>query len=73
LGGARLYRLRKMSFPRSYVTAAAKAGSENKPVIAALKRGATQNQGRDRVFPQPVKPCSDTDPAITQQFMVRFA
>jgi hypothetical protein len=32
------------------VTAAAKAGSENKPVIAALKRGATQNQGGIEFF-----------------------
>jgi len=31
-------------------TSAAKAATENKPVIAALKRCATQNQVRDRVF-----------------------
>jgi hypothetical protein len=30
-----------------------KAGAENKPVIAALKRCATQNQVQYRVFPQP--------------------
>jgi hypothetical protein len=28
------------------------AVDENKPVIAALKRCATQNQERDQVFPQ---------------------
>jgi hypothetical protein len=34
-------------FQRRSLTSAAKAGTENKPVIAALKRCATQNQARD--------------------------
>ncbi len=38
------------------LTSAAKADSENKPVIAAVNRCATQNQVRHRSFPQPVKP-----------------
>jgi len=42
---------------RRSLTAAAKAGAENKPVIAALKRCATQNQVQCRVFPQRL--CSD--------------
>ena len=44
-------RLRKERFLRGSLTAAAKAGAE-KPVIAALKRCATQNQVRHGVFPQ---------------------
>src|SRR5467141_1213108 len=39
----RLSRLRKKCFPRNRLTAAAKAGAESKPVIAALKRCATRN------------------------------
>jgi hypothetical protein len=35
------------------LTAAAKAGAVNQPVIAALKRCATQNQVQRRVFQQP--------------------
>jgi len=37
---------------------AAKAGVEDKRVIAALKRCATQNRGHNRVFPQALQPCS---------------
>jgi len=33
-----------------------KAIDENKPVIAAVNRFATQNQVQRRVFPQPVQP-----------------
>jgi hypothetical protein len=36
--------LRKKHFLRRSLTAAAKADDSNKPVIAALKRCATQNQ-----------------------------
>jgi len=35
---------------RSEVASAAKAVDENKPLIAAVNRCATQNQMRDRVF-----------------------
>jgi hypothetical protein len=45
----------KSIFYAAVLTAAAKAGAENKPVIAALKRCATQNQVQYRVFPQPAK------------------
>jgi hypothetical protein len=38
------------------IYAAAKADIENKAVIAAVNRCATQNQGQNRVLPQPVKP-----------------
>ena len=48
-------RLLKKYFLRGSLTAAAKAGAEKTPVIAALKRCATQNQARDRVFPQPAR------------------
>jgi hypothetical protein len=48
-------RLRKKCFLRRTVTSAAKAGAENKPVIAAVNRCATQNQVQHRVFPQPVR------------------
>jgi hypothetical protein len=34
-----------------------KAVDENKPVIAAVNRCATQNQVQRRLFPQPVKSC----------------
>jgi hypothetical protein len=36
-------------------SAASKAAGENKPVIAALERCATQNQVQHRLFPQPVE------------------
>jgi hypothetical protein len=52
----RLKRLRKKCLPRGSLTSAAKAGGENGPVIAALKRCATQNHEQRRVFPQPAKP-----------------
>jgi hypothetical protein len=48
-------RLRKKYLPRDSLTPAAKASAENKPVTAALKRCATQNQERNLVFPQPAK------------------
>jgi len=47
-----LSRLRNKCFLRGSLTAAAKAGAENKPVIAALKRCATQNQAQHRILPQ---------------------
>src|ERR1035441_8504928 len=55
----------KVPFLASGVTPAAKAGTENKLVVAAVNRCATQNQARHcatqnqvrhRVFHQPVKP-----------------
>jgi hypothetical protein len=61
---ARLNSLRKKYSLRRSATSAAKAGIENKPVIAALKRCATQDRGHNRVFPQPVKPCPETNPEI---------
>jgi hypothetical protein len=45
-----LNRLRKKCFSRRSVTAAAKAGAENKPVIAAVNRCATQKQAQTRLF-----------------------
>jgi hypothetical protein len=54
---ARLNRLRKKYLPRRSRTSAAKASSENKPVIAAVNRCATQNQVQHRLFPQAVKSC----------------
>jgi hypothetical protein len=47
---ARLKRLRKGPFRSRTVTSAAEADTENKPVIAAVNRCATQNQVQDRVF-----------------------
>jgi hypothetical protein len=55
-------RLRKKCFSRRSVTAAAKAGAENKPVIAAVNRCATQKQAQTRLFPQAVKRYPDTKP-----------
>jgi hypothetical protein len=40
---------------------AAEPGSENKPVIAAVNRCATQNQTQHRVFQQSVKADPDTN------------
>jgi hypothetical protein len=40
--GARLLQLQKNSFPVRTLTSMAKADTEGKPVIAALKRCATQ-------------------------------
>jgi hypothetical protein len=37
------------------VTSAAKAVDENKPVVAAVNRCATQKQLQQRVFPQTVQ------------------
>jgi hypothetical protein len=52
-------RLRKKYVPRRSLTAAAKADSENKPVIAAVNRCATQNQVQRRLLPRPAKGASD--------------
>jgi hypothetical protein len=50
--------LRKKYFRRLSLTAAAKAGPENKPVVAAVvNRCANQNQVHALLFPQAVKPC----------------
>src|SRR6266852_3550974 len=48
----RLNRLRKKCFLRSSLTAAAKASTENKPVIAALKRSTPSRQNRARWGPR---------------------
>jgi hypothetical protein len=48
-------RLLKNSFLGVSPTSEAKAGVENKLVIAALKRCATQKQGQNRVFQQPAR------------------
>jgi 8-hydroxy-5-deazaflavin:NADPH oxidoreductase len=48
-------RLLKNSFLGVSPTSEAKAGIENKLVIAALKRCATQKQGQNRVFQQPAR------------------
>jgi hypothetical protein len=50
-----LERLLKECLLRRSLTSAAKAVDENKPVIAAVNRCATQNRSRDRVFPQIVR------------------
>jgi len=42
--------LQRQYFLRGILTAAAKAGAANKPMIAALKRRATQNQTRRSSF-----------------------
>jgi hypothetical protein len=42
--------LRKKCFSRRGVTAAAKAGAENKSVIAAVNRCATQKQAQTEFF-----------------------
>jgi hypothetical protein len=47
--------LRKKSFSRRSVTTAAKAGAENKPVVAAVNRCATQKQAQTRLLPQAAK------------------
>jgi hypothetical protein len=46
----------KNLFPAYALTSAAKAYAENKLVIAAINRCATQNQVHNRVFPQPLTP-----------------
>jgi hypothetical protein len=43
-------RLRKKCLPRRSVTSAAKAGAENKTVIAAVNRCATQKKSANRTF-----------------------
>jgi hypothetical protein len=50
-----LSRLLKNSNCSPEVHSAAKAAVENGPLIAALKRCATQNRGRHRVFQQPAR------------------
>jgi hypothetical protein len=45
-------------FSRHRLTSAAKAGPENRSLIAAVNRCATQNQEQQQLFPQPVKPDS---------------
>jgi hypothetical protein len=54
--GAALTGCRKGRVSRRSRLQRLKAADENEPVIAALKRCATQNQVQRRVFPQPVKP-----------------
>ena len=47
-------------------TSAAKAADEDKAVMAAVNRCATQNQVQHQLFPQPVKPLqseADVEPA----------
>jgi hypothetical protein len=55
-----LNRLQKKYLPRRRRTSAAQACSENKPVIAAVNRCATQNQVQRRFFTQAVKRYLDT-------------
>jgi hypothetical protein len=58
----RLNSLRKKYFLCRSLTSAAKADTENAPVIAAVNRCATQNPVQHRVFPQAVKPCRTQNP-----------
>jgi hypothetical protein len=53
-GKALLLQAREKSVATLGATSAAKAGIENKPLGAALKRCATQNHGERRLSPQPV-------------------
>jgi hypothetical protein len=48
---------------------AAEADIENKTVIAAVNRCATQNQDQSRVFPQPVKPAFLAGASGTSELM----
>ncbi len=48
-------RLGKKCLPRRSVTSAAKAGAENKTVIAAVNRCATQKKAQTGLFPQPAR------------------
>jgi hypothetical protein len=58
-----LYRLRKKCFPRRSVTSAAKAGAENKLVIAAVNRCATQKQEQTEFFRKLLEgPCRGIPP-----------
>jgi hypothetical protein len=50
LGAARIHRLRKKCLLRRSLTSAAKADTENKPIIAAVNRCATQNQVHHLLF-----------------------
>jgi hypothetical protein len=52
----RLNRLLKNAFSPGIVTSAAKAGIQNRPLIAAVNRCATQKQTAKGVFQQTVKP-----------------
>src|SRR5271157_3700982 len=58
LGGARINRLLIHFFPTRILTSAAKAGTETKPLIAAVNHCDTQNQVQHRLFPQAVKRCA---------------
>jgi len=62
--GKALSRLLKNSNCLPEVHSAAKAAVENRPLIAALKRCATQNQGRHRVFQQPLGLCGQRLPEL---------
>jgi hypothetical protein len=57
-------RLEKKYLPRRSRTSAAKAGSEDKPVIAAVNRCATQNQVQHRLFPQPLSRAALADQLV---------
>ena len=56
---------------RRGVTSAAEADVANTPFIAALKRCATQNQMLQRVFPQAVTACPDTNRASAARLGLR--
>jgi hypothetical protein len=58
--GEVLKRLRRNSFPNPTLTSAAKAETQNTPVIAALKRCATQNREQDEVEQDRVLPQAAT-------------
>jgi hypothetical protein len=65
---ARLNGLRKKYLSRRSVTSAAKAGTENKLVVAAVNRCATQNQVQPLLFPQAVKSCPSQNPSESEFF-----
>ena len=65
---ARLNSWREKYLQRRRLTSAAKAASENKPLIAAVNRCATQKQRQHRVYPQPVKPRPFKTKSKTESF-----
>src|ERR1700693_5555565 len=58
---ARLKRSRKNSLRWSRFPSAAEAGIDFASVMARLEAAPFQIGAADRVFPQPLKPCPDTD------------
>jgi hypothetical protein len=61
-------RLRKKYFLAGRVTSVAEANVENRLVVAAVNRCATQNQEQRRVFPQPARALEPAEEIEIEEF-----